>query len=107
MVHIPTDRKYFRIGETSKIVGVEPSVLRYWEKEFPQIRPQRADSRQRTYQKKDLEILLEIKRLLYEEKMTIKGAKQRLQRRRYKKDDVTSFIEEIRIGLREVLDLLS
>ena len=67
MVHIPTDRKYFRIGETSKIVGVEPSVLRYWEKEFPQIRPQRADSRQRTYQKKDLEILLEIKRLLYED----------------------------------------
>ncbi len=107
MVHIPTDRKYFRIGETSKIVGVEPSVLRYWEKEFPQIRPQRADSRQRTYQKKDLEILLEIKRLLYEEKMTIKGAKRRLQQKRSKKDDVTSFIEEIRIGLREVLDLLS
>ncbi len=107
MVHIPTDRKYFRIGETSKIVGVEPSVLRYWEKEFPQIRPQRADSRQRTYQKKDLKILLEIKRLLYEEKMTIKGAKQRLRQKKHKKDDSMGFIEEIRIGLKEVLDLLS
>jgi DNA-binding transcriptional MerR regulator len=50
---------------------VEPYVLRYWESEFPQIRPVRADTNQRTYQKKDLELILEIKRLLYEEKLTI------------------------------------
>ena len=80
MVQVPDDRMYFRIGEASRIVGVAPYVLRYWEGEFPQIRPQRADSRQRTYRKEDLETLLEIKRLLYEEKMTIKGAKQRLRK---------------------------
>ncbi|MBW1733501.1 MAG: MerR family transcriptional regulator [Deltaproteobacteria bacterium] len=80
MVRIPDNRRYFRIGEASRIVGVEPYVLRYWESEFPQLRPGRADSRQRTYQKKDLQILLEIKRLLYEERMTIEGARRRLKK---------------------------
>jgi len=80
MVQIPDDRRYFRIGEASRIVGVEPYVLRYWENEFPQLRPRRADSRQRTYQRKDLETLLEIKRLLYEERMTLEGAKLRLKK---------------------------
>jgi len=78
MGHIPDDKRYFRIGEASRIIGVEPYVLRFWESEFPQLRPRRADSRQRTYQRRDLEILLEIKRLLYEEKLTIEGARQRL-----------------------------
>ena len=75
---IPDNKRYFRIGEVSRIIGVEPYVLRYWESEFSQIRPARADSKQRTYQRKDLEIIMEIKRLLYEEKMTIEGAKKRL-----------------------------
>ncbi|MEW6664269.1 MAG: MerR family transcriptional regulator [Thermodesulfobacteriota bacterium] len=78
-MQIPSDKRFFRIGEVSRILGVEPYVLRYWESEFPQIRPLRADSNQRTYQRKDLEILLEVKRLLYEEKLTIEGAKQRLR----------------------------
>jgi DNA-binding transcriptional MerR regulator len=78
-MQIPHDKRYFRIGEVSRIIGVEPYVLRYWESEFPQIRPRRADSNQRTYQKKDLEIILEIKRLLYEEKLTIEGAKNKLK----------------------------
>jgi len=80
MVEIPSTKRYFRIGEASRIIGVEPHVLRYWESEFPQIRPQRADSNQRTYQRKDLELILEIKRLLYDEKITIEGVKQRLRR---------------------------
>lgn len=79
MVGIPSTKRYFRIGEASRIIGVEPHVLRYWESEFPQIRPQRADSNQRTYQRKDLELILEIKRLLYDEKITIEGVKQRLK----------------------------
>jgi DNA-binding transcriptional MerR regulator len=79
MAEIPSTQRYFRIGEASRIIGVEPHVLRYWESEFPQIRPQRADSNQRTYQRKDLELILEIKRLLYEEKITIEGVKQRLK----------------------------
>jgi DNA-binding transcriptional MerR regulator len=78
-MQIPGDKRFFRIGEVSRIVGVEPYVLRYWESEFPQIRPVRADSNQRTYQRKDLELILEVKRLLYEERLTIEGAKQRLK----------------------------
>ncbi len=108
MVQVPEDKRYFRIGEASSIIGVEPYVLRYWESEFPQLKPQRADSKQRTYQKKDLETLLEIKRLLYEEKMTIEGAKRRL---RQKKDDKTSLsrqsLESIREELREILEILT
>ena len=108
MVQIPDDRRYFRMGEASRIVGVEPYVLRYWESEFPQLKPQRADSKQRTYQKKDLETLLEIKRLLYEEKMTIEGAKRRLRK---KGDDKTSpgrqSLESIREELLEILEILT
>ena len=80
-MQIPDDKRYFRIGEVSRLIGVEPYVLRYWESEFPQIRPRRADSNQRTYQKKDLEIIFEIKRLLYEEKLTIEGVKRRLKKK--------------------------
>ena len=108
MVQVPEDKRYFRIGEASSIIGVEPYVLRYWESEFPQLKPQRADSKQRTYQKKDLETLLEIKRLLYQEKMTIEGAKRRL---RQKKDDKTSLsrqsLDSIREELREILEILT
>jgi len=78
-MRIPDDKRYFRIGEVSRIIGVEPYVLRYWESEFSQIRPARADSKQRTYQKRDLELIMEIKRLLYDEKLTIEGAKKRLK----------------------------
>lgn len=108
MARIPEDRRYFRIGEASRIVGVEPYVLRYWESEFPQIRPQRADSNQRTYQKRDLETLLEIKRLLYEEKMTIEGAKQRLREDRSSKITVERHVlESIKSELNEILKILS
>jgi DNA-binding transcriptional MerR regulator len=107
MVQIPENRKYFRIGEASRIVGVEPYVLRYWESEFSQIRPQRADSNQRTYQKQDLETLVEIKRLLYEEKMTIEGARLRFKGEKLEK--ITSLnpdVEEIKTELRQILEIL-
>jgi DNA-binding transcriptional MerR regulator len=78
-MQIPDDKRYFRIGEVSRIIGVKPYVLRYWESEFSQIRPTRADSKQRVYQKRDLELIMEIKRLLYDEKLTIEGAKKRLR----------------------------
>ncbi|MDY6881100.1 MAG: MerR family transcriptional regulator [Thermodesulfobacteriota bacterium] len=109
MGRIPDDKRYFRMGEASRIVEVEPYVLRYWEEEFPQVRPQRADSNQRTYQKKDLEVLLKIKKLLYEEKMTIKGAKQRLKKDGESKDAHTNrlILESIKEDLRDVLKILS
>lgn len=105
----PEDKRYFRIGEVSRIIGVEPYVLRYWESEFPQIRPSRADSKQRTYQKKDLELIKEIKRLLYEEKLTLEGARKRLSRQTSKTEAVepADIIEEIKVELRSIADLLS
>ncbi len=74
------DRLYYKIGEVSQIVGVKPHVLRYWETEFPMIRPYKKDSKQRLYRKRDLRLLLMIKKLLYEEMYTIAGAKQVLRK---------------------------
>jgi DNA-binding transcriptional MerR regulator len=74
------DRLYYKIGEVSQIVGVKPHVLRYWETEFPMIKPYKKDSKQRLYRKRDLRLLLIIKKLLYEEMYTIAGAKQVLKK---------------------------
>ncbi|MBI4965197.1 MAG: MerR family transcriptional regulator [Desulfomonile tiedjei] len=73
------EKQYFKIGEVSEILDVEPYVLRYWESEFKILKPTRTRARQRLYHKKDLELLMEIKHLLYDEKFTIAGAKKRLQ----------------------------
>jgi DNA-binding transcriptional MerR regulator len=107
-MQIPEEKKFFRIGEVSRIIGVEPYVLRYWESEFPQIRPVRADTNQRTYQKRDLELILEIKRLLYEEKLTIEGARQRLKQKKEKAPVADAgLIEEVKTDLQEILKALS
>ena len=76
-VTIP-EKAYFRIGEVSRILGVEPYVVRYWETEFKSIKPERSSSSQRLYRRKDLEQLLLIKDLLYNKKFTISGARQKL-----------------------------
>lgn len=76
------DKTYFKIGEVSEIVGVKPYVLRYWESEFPALRPTKSSKQQRLYRKKDIETLQKIKHLLYVEKFTIAGAKRRLHRLR-------------------------
>jgi len=73
------DKLYFRIGEVSGILGVEPYVLRYWETEFPQLTPKKSGTGHRLYRRKDVELLLLIKRLLYEKRFTIEGARQNLQ----------------------------
>ncbi len=77
-VDIP-HKLYFRIGEVARIVGVKPYVLRYWESEFAVLRPEKTASGHRLYRRRDVEILLDIKRLLYDEKFTISGAKKRLR----------------------------
>ena len=108
MVQIPDDKRYFRIGEASRIIGVEPYVLRYWESEFPQVRPERADSNQRTYQRQDLENLLTVKKLLYEEKMTIEGAKRRLRQEKGDKISVDSaFLDDLKTELSNILKMLT
>jgi len=73
------DKQYFKIGEASELVGVDPHVLRYWEAEFKIIKPLRAGSRQRLYRRHDLENLLRIRELLYDKGYTIAGARQALK----------------------------
>ncbi|MBN1282208.1 MAG: MerR family transcriptional regulator [Proteobacteria bacterium] len=78
MPQIP-NKLYFRIGEVSDLVGVKPYVLRYWESEFTDIKPSKSKSGQRLYKRRDVELLLRIKELLYEERFTINGARKRLK----------------------------
>jgi DNA-binding transcriptional MerR regulator len=73
------DKLYFKIGEVSELLGVEPYVLRYWESEFPGLSPKKSGTGHRLYRRKDVELLLRIKHLLYEKRFTIEGARQSLQ----------------------------
>ena len=73
------NKLYFKIGEVSQIVGVDPHVLRYWESEFTMIKPQRATSRQRLYRRVDIENLIRVRKLLYDQGFTIAGARQALK----------------------------
>ena len=112
------DKLYFRIGEVSDLVGVEPYVLRYWETEFPAVGPKKSDTGHRMYRRKEVELLLRIKYLLYEKKYTIEGARQYLQsesiigkrKRQVKSEQRELFSEEalpeIRKELVAILELL-
>ncbi len=73
------DKLYFKIGEVSRITGVKPHVLRYWESEFGAFSPNKSRSQQRLYQRKDIELVLRLKRLLYQEGFTIAGARKKLR----------------------------
>src|SRR5579862_4637928 len=73
------DKLYFRIGEVAALLAVEAYVLRYWETEFPTLAPKKSGTGHRMYRRKDVELLLKIKYLLYEKRFTIEGARQWLQ----------------------------
>jgi DNA-binding transcriptional MerR regulator len=73
------DKNFFKIGEVARICAVKPHVLRYWETEFHSLKPQKSRSQQRVYRRKDVEHLLRIRHLLYEERFTIEGARTRLR----------------------------
>ncbi|MBI4873182.1 MAG: MerR family transcriptional regulator [Acidobacteria bacterium] len=75
------DKLYFRIGEVARLVGVEQYVLRYWEKEFSALAPRKSGRNHRLYRRKDVELALEIKRLLYDQRFTIEGARKHMQSR--------------------------
>lgn len=77
-VEIP-DKLYFKIGEVAEITGVKPHVLRYWESEFGSFRPSKSRSRQRLYQRRDIELALSLKELLYHQGFTIAGARKQLR----------------------------
>ena len=72
------DKRYFKIGEVVRLVGVRAHVLRYWEKEVPSIRPSKSAANQRRYRYRDVVIFREIRRLLHEERYTLAGAKKRI-----------------------------
>lgn len=78
MTQIP-QKLYFKIGEVADITKVKPYVLRYWESEFKIISPKKSLAKQRVYSQKDVQLILEIKRLLYKEKYTLEGAKKRIR----------------------------
>lgn len=73
------NKLYFRIGEVADLLSVKPYVLRYWETEFPDIRPAKSKSGQRLYKRRDVELLVQIRALLYGERFTINGARKRLK----------------------------
>jgi DNA-binding transcriptional MerR regulator len=73
------DKLYFRIGEVAEIVGVEPHVLRYWETEFRSVKPEKSRKGQRVYSRRDVDVLLKVKDLLYGHRYTIAGAKRKLR----------------------------
>ncbi|MBI4666902.1 MAG: MerR family transcriptional regulator [Nitrospinae bacterium] len=76
------DRMFYKIRDVAKLVGVKPHVLRYWETEFPQLSPQKNKNGQRVYTRKDVELAIEIRRLLHHEKFSIAGARQALKKKR-------------------------
>lgn len=81
-VEIP-NKLYFRIGDVGRLTGIKAYVLRYWESEFPMLKPKKSGTNQRLYRRKDVEMVLEIKRLLYEQRFTIEGARTHLENRRH------------------------
>jgi DNA-binding transcriptional MerR regulator len=87
------DKLYFKIGEVSKLTGVKPYVLRYWESEFKLLAPSKSKSRQRLYRRRDIENILQIKKLLYEERFTIAGAKKTL-----KADPMKEAVAQLELG---------
>lgn len=110
------DKLYFRIGEVATLCHLPAYVLRFWETEFPQLRPVKSSTGQRMYRRRDVENVLRIKQLLYEQGFTITGARQQLRSEMKSEKSQTTIpfpnqpapdLQHIRQGLREILTLLS
>jgi DNA-binding transcriptional MerR regulator len=110
------DKLYFRIGEVATLCHLPAYVLRFWESEFPQLKPVKSSTGQRMYRKRDVEGVLRIKQLLYDQGFTIAGARQqlRVETKTDKTQPAIPFpthsapeLQHIRQGLREILNLLS
>jgi len=111
------DKLYFRIGEVSRLCGLPSYVLRFWETEFPQLKPPKSNTGQRTYRRADVENVVRIKKLLYDEGFTIAGARAQLKAEGKKKQTPLPFLvqpdaslaelKQLRQGLRDILWLLN
>jgi DNA-binding transcriptional MerR regulator len=102
------DKLYFKIGEVSDITNVPTYVLRFWESEFKRISPKRTSSGQRLYRRRDVELIIKIKDLLYNKKFTIQGAKRYLINKQSDSGSEIngSILDEIRIELQQIKNLL-
>ncbi len=118
-MYIP-NKLFFKIGEVAKLAEVEPYVLRYWETEFKNLRPKKKENGQRLYQKKEVQLALDIKKLLHQDGYTIEGAKKILKERNKKKNEdasqlsilfdrekVVDIIEDLKKDLQGILKRLS
>jgi len=110
------DKLYFRIGEVSRLCGLPSYVLRFWETEFPQLKPSKSGTGQRMYRPPDVEYVLRIRKLLYEEGFTIAGARQFLRTEVKRKQNPLPFsppavdraqLKQVRQGLKDVLGMLT
>jgi DNA-binding transcriptional MerR regulator len=101
-------KRYFTIGEVSELCGVKPHVLRYWEQEFPQLKPVKRRGNRRYYQRHDVIMIRQIRSLLYEQGFTIGGARQRLSGEEAKEDVNQSqqIVRQMRVELEELLQIL-
>ncbi|MGM0565069.1 MAG: MerR family transcriptional regulator [Pseudomonadota bacterium] len=104
---IPSKR-YFTIGEVSELCAVKPHVLRYWEQEFPQLKPVKRRGNRRYYQRHDVILIRQIRSLLYDQGFTIGGARQQLSGEQAKDDSNQSqqIVRQLRVELEEILDIL-
>ncbi|MZG52558.1 MAG: MerR family transcriptional regulator [Nitrospinae bacterium] len=109
------DKLFFKIGEVAELAGIEQHVLRYWEEEIEALKPKKNKSGQRLYQKKDVELIFEIKQLLYAEKFTVAGARKKLKQSKKKetqlniafdRDDFVELKEEMKKDLESILNIL-
>lgn len=101
-------KRYFTIGEVSELCGVKPHVLRYWEQEFPQLKPVKRRGNRRYYQRQDVLIIRQIRNLLYDQGFTIGGARQQLTGEAAKVDVNQSqqIVKQMRLELEEILKIL-
>jgi len=104
-------KSYFRIGEVSRLLNVQPYVIRYWESEFKTVKPIRTRSDQRLYRRSDVEELMLIRKLLYEEKFTINGARKQLRKMRGEESDpgrggLDDLLAALERGLQQIRDLV-
>jgi DNA-binding transcriptional MerR regulator len=102
---IQPDKRYYKIGEVSRIVDLPSHVIRFWEHEFSKIKPQRTPSGQRLYTQRNIEIIFEIKQLLYDQKYTIEGARQFMKS--CKSSALLPVLTEIRLELEQIKTILS
>jgi DNA-binding transcriptional MerR regulator len=102
---LPSDRMFYKIRDVSKILDVKPHVLRYWETEFPTLNPQKNKNGQRVYTRKDVEMAMEIKRLLHVEKYSIAGARRLLKKKKGVKETGPA-LEALRSAREELSGLL-